>query len=170
MRAGIGGSALGFPMIWLRRSKPVIWSGLFDIVPPCWIGIDRYGRHFSSLSIYMGEGGSCDCRVWTGKEFYTDSLLCEKIILIWKNLYRLLLQREAKKNNLKLRSGMDPDWCCRGWSLDRFRFLFLVKQVTPFLEKTKLNKSSSCLWENRPCVDSGITENGAIYLSGKSKK
>jgi hypothetical protein len=42
--------------------------------------------------------------------------------------------------------------------LDGFRFRFLANPATTFLEKTELNKSSSCLWKNRPAFDSGITK------------
>jgi len=49
-----------------------------------------------------------------------------------------------------------------------FRFRFLAKPVTTFLEKTELNKSSSCLWKNRPAFDSGITENRIIFESGNN--
>lgn len=49
-----------------------------------------------------------------------------------------------------------------------FRFRFLTKPTTTFLEKTELNKSSSCLWKNRPVFDSGITENRIIFESGNN--
>lgn len=54
--------------------------------------------------------------------------------------------------------------------LPGFRFLFLAKAMSAFLEKTELNKSSSYLWRNRPAFASVITEKRVIFESGNNKK
>lgn len=53
-------------------------------------------------------------------------------------------------------------------SLDRFRMNILDKTAPTFLEKTKLNKSSSCLWGNRPDFISGKTKKLVQIESGES--